>query len=76
MFDYYAPIDHSARVFGPEVARRARRDFVEERMRWLSAQAAGLADQGLRVECEVIWAPQLHRALIAKVSSKGIENQG
>lgn len=67
VFDHYAPIDFSRSVFGVEVADRARRDFLDERMKWLSQQAVGLADQGLRVECEVVWAPQEHEAIVAKV---------
>lgn len=67
LFDYYAPIDYSRTIFGAEVAERARRDFIDERMRWLSGIASGLADQGLNVDCDVIWSPYLHRAIINKM---------
>jgi universal stress protein E len=67
LFDYYGPIDHSRSIFGQEVADRARHDFTQERMQWLSQEAAGLAAQGLQVECEVIWAPSAHKAVVAKV---------
>lgn len=67
LFDCYPPIDWSQKWFGPEVAGRARRDFIDEHLRWLCAQAAGLADQGLRVECEVIWAPVRHDAILAQI---------
>jgi universal stress protein E len=67
LFDYYGPIDYSRSIFGVEVSDRARHDFVEERMHWLSEQAAGLAQQGLQVECEVVWAPQASKAVVAKV---------
>lgn len=67
LFDYYGPIDYSRTIFGMEVADRARRDFVEERLDWLSRQAAGLAQRGLRVECDVVWAPSADKAIVAKV---------
>ncbi|MDE2148446.1 MAG: universal stress protein [Gammaproteobacteria bacterium] len=67
LFDHYAPIDYSESIFGAEVAERARRDYIEERMRWLTQQAAGLADQGLRVECDVVWAPRPHEAIIGRI---------
>lgn len=66
LFDHYAPIDHAGAVFGLEVSERARRDFLDERLHWLSRQAAGLAAQGLRVECDVIWAPDASKAIVEK----------
>lgn len=66
LFDHYAPIDHAGSVFGLEVSERARRDFLDERLHWLSRQAAGLAAQGLRVECDVIWAPDASKAIVEK----------
>jgi universal stress protein E len=67
LFDYYGPIDYSRTIFGMEVADRARHDFVEERMHGLSREAAALAERGLRVECEAVWAPHAHEAIVAKV---------
>ncbi len=67
LFDFYGPIDYSKIVFGAEVADRARRDFLDERLLWLSEQAAGLADQGIRVECDAIWAPDPSKAVIGKM---------
>jgi len=67
LLDYYGPIDYSRTIFGVEVADRARHDFMEERMNWLSHEGAALAEQGLAVECEAIWAPRAHEAVVAKV---------
>ena len=67
LFDHYAPIDYSRTIFGVEVAERARRDFIDERMHWLSDLAGGLAEQGLNVDCDVIWAPHPHQAVIGKI---------
>ena len=69
LFVHYEPIDYAGAVFGEEVADRARRDFVGERMKRLSVLAAGLADNGLRVECDVIWARNPARAIVACCSS-------
>jgi universal stress protein E len=73
LFDSYAPIDMSQKLFGIEVAGRARRDFVEEHMSWLAQQAAALAGHGLRVECDVVWAPAPHEAILAKVLEIGAD---
>jgi universal stress protein E len=67
LLDYYGPIDYSRTIFGMEVADRARHDFMEERMHWLSGEAAALAAQGLNVECEAVWAPHAPEAVVAKV---------
>ncbi|MDR3414881.1 MAG: universal stress protein [Nevskia sp.] len=67
LFDYYAPIDYAKGIFGREVADRARRDFIDERMRWLAEQAKGLASQGLEVDCDVIWAAGGYKAVIGKI---------
>lgn len=65
LFVHYEPIDYAGVVFGEEVADRARRDFVGERMARLALLAAGLADNGLSVECDVIWARNPARAIVA-----------
>lgn len=67
LFDYYGPIDYSRAIFGVEVADRARRDFIDERMHWLTGMASGLAEQGLQVECDVIWAPHAHKAIVGRI---------
>lgn len=69
LFVHYEPIDYAGAVFGEEVADRARRDFVGERMKRLSILAAGLADNGLSVECDVIWARNPARAIVACCSA-------
>lgn len=67
LFDYYGPIDHSRTIFGDEVADRARHDFLDERMKWLTSEAGALAQQGIRVECDVIWAPSPYKSIIGKI---------
>lgn len=66
LFVHYEPIDYAGRVFGEEVADRARRDFIKERMDKLVELAAGLADQGLSVECDVVWSRDPARAIVAR----------
>ncbi len=68
LFVHYESIDYARAVFGEEVAGRARQDFVDERMKRLAALSAGLADNGLRVECDVIWARNQARAIVARCS--------
>lgn len=67
LFDYDVLIDRAGDLLDPRVMELARRSFIDERLGWLSAQAAGWADQGVAVECDVVWAPVVHEAIIAKV---------
>ena len=67
IFDHYEPIDYAGSVFGVEVADRARRDFLDERMKALGEVARGLADNGLKVECDVSWARDPARAVVARM---------
>lgn len=69
IFDHYEPIDYAGTVFGVEVADRARRDFLDERMKALSEVARGLADNGLKVECDVSWARDPARAIVARMKA-------
>lgn len=66
LFVHYEPIDYAGAVFGAEVADRARRDFIGERMAKLGALAAGLAANDLQVECDVIWAREPARAIVGR----------
>ncbi len=66
IFDHDVGIELTARRVDAEVAERARKQFVQERMQWLSEQAATCAGQGLRVECDAIWSPRLDDAIVAK----------
>ena len=69
IFDHYEPIDYAGKVFGVEVADRARRDFLDERMKALTEVARGLADNGLTVECDVSWARDPARAIVARMQA-------
>ncbi len=67
LFDHHPLIDATADIVHPEVMKLAKAQFIGERMRWLSQEAAALAGQKLRVDCEVRWAPLLHKALLDRV---------
>lgn len=69
IFDHYEPIDYAGTVFGMEVADRARRDFLDERMTALADVAKGLADNGLKVEIDVSWAREPARAIVARINA-------
>lgn len=53
--------------------QKAIEQFIAERMTWLTAETAALSAQGLRVECEVVWAPVAHHAVIAKTVEYGAD---
>lgn len=67
LFDHHPLIDATADIVHPDVMKLAKKQFLDERMRWLSQETAALADQGLRVDCEVQWAPFPHKALLDRV---------
>lgn len=73
LFDYDVLIERAGELLEPRVMELARRSFIDERLSWLSAQAAGWADQGVSVECDVVWAPVMHDAIIAKVLELDID---
>lgn len=66
IFDYDPAIELTAKRVDADVARRARKQFLQERMEWLVQQAAACAAHGLRVECDAIWAPHIDEAIVSK----------
>ena len=66
IFDYDAGIELAARRVGTDVARLARKEFLRERIEWLDRESVNCAANGLRVECDAIWAPQLEEAIVSK----------
>jgi universal stress protein E len=58
-------IDISRDLANGEVHELAKTQYLAIRRRWLHEQAAALADTGLQVDCEVIWTPEAHEAVIA-----------
>ncbi len=58
-------------VLAAPLKQKAVEQFIAERMDWLTAEAAALSAQGLRVECEAVWAPVAHHAVIAKTVEYG-----
>jgi universal stress protein E len=73
LFDYQGLIETARAAVSAEVAQLAQREFIKERMAWVAAQAAALADRGLRAECDVVWAPVLHEAVLGKAMEIGAD---
>lgn len=73
LFDYQGLIDTARAAVSPEVAQLAQKEFMRERLAWVSAEAAALANQGLRVECDVVWSPILHEAILGKALDVGAD---
>lgn len=67
IFDHQPLIDRAADLVAPEVMQLAKTQYIAERLDWLAAQAAALADHGVRVECDVVWSPVPHEAILSKV---------
>jgi universal stress protein E len=72
-FDFHPMIDAAGDLVHPEVMRLARRQFLDERLHGLTELAVGIANRGIRVECDVVWAPQAHEALVAKALDIGAD---
>lgn len=58
-------IERTADLVAPEVAQLAREQFEGQRRQWLAGEASVMADDGLDVEHDVIWAAEPHEAIIA-----------
>jgi universal stress protein E len=66
IFDYDSEIELAGSRVSSEVMRRAQKQFIDEKMGWLVKQAASCVESGLRVDCDAVWAPKLHEAIVAK----------
>jgi universal stress protein E len=73
LFDYQGLIDTARAAVSPEVAQLAQKEFMRERMSWAATETASLADHGLRVECDVVWSPILHEAILGKALDIGAD---
>jgi len=73
LFDHDPMIQLYGEDLEPNVRRAAIAHFIDTRMHPLAADAAELAGQGLRVECDVVWAPAPHQAIIAKAIEIGAD---
>lgn len=62
-----ARIEATAELVDAEVQKLAMQQFSDQRLHWLSSVTAELVAQGLRASCEVLWAPALHDAVLARV---------
>ncbi|MBI2382997.1 MAG: universal stress protein [Gammaproteobacteria bacterium] len=71
LFDHDMLIERTADLVHPDVMQLARRQFLDERLKWLSQLSSAWAEQGLKVECEAVWAPAPHEALLAKALEVG-----
>lgn len=73
LFDH----DPMIQLYGEDLEQSVRRaaiaHFIEMRLHSLAVDAAELASRGLSVECEVVWAPAPHQAIIAKASEIGAD---
>lgn len=67
MCAYDPMLDLSLEPTNARVLELARAQFLAQRRDWLHARTAELAAQGLRVQCEVLWAAQPHEAVMARV---------
>ena len=67
LFDHDPLIGRTAGLVAPELMRLAKAQYLGQRQAWLAAQAASLAEHGLRVQCEVIWAPEMDEAILDKI---------
>ncbi|PPE74344.1 hypothetical protein C3942_09985 [Solimonas fluminis] len=66
VFDHEPMVEAYGDDLESGIRRAAIGQFVDSRLRRLAAEAAALADSGLRVDCDVLWAPRPHQAVIAR----------
>ncbi|HZR37420.1 MAG TPA: universal stress protein [Nevskia sp.] len=66
IFEYDSAVDFAAARAGSDVADHVRHDIVRDREESLQRLAASLAGKGHAVECDVVWAPDQAKAVLAK----------
>ncbi|MDP3857480.1 MAG: universal stress protein [Stagnimonas sp.] len=66
LFDHDQLIERTADLVSSGVMQLAREQFEQQRIQWLASEAATMAEDGLQVDCDFVWAPQLYEAVIAK----------
>ncbi|HSW13723.1 MAG TPA: universal stress protein [Solimonas sp.] len=66
LFDH----DPMIQIYGEDLEEGVRRaaitHFLDQRLQRLNAIAAEVASGGVRVECDVVWAPATHQAIVAR----------
>lgn len=67
MCAYDGMLDNVLEVSNRRVQEMAKAHFLDERRAWLNARAVEIAADGVRVQCEVLWAPQSYEATLARV---------
>lgn len=71
LFDHDPLILKTAELVSPAVSHLAKEQFLAQRRAWLQTLAATWAEQGLRVECSVVWAPLLDEAILDRILQLG-----
>lgn len=66
MCAHEAVIDMRLEIGGTKVQDLAREQYLEQRRHWLNERTAELAASGIQVECEVLWTPTPHEAVLAR----------
>ncbi|MDM4769112.1 universal stress protein [Solimonas sp. SE-A11] len=66
VFDHEPMVEAYGDDLEPGLRKAAIAQFIDSRLRRLAIEASALADKGLRVECDVLWAPRPHQAVIAR----------
>ncbi|MBL6749587.1 MAG: universal stress protein [Nevskia sp.] len=73
IFEYDDAVDFAAARAGGAIAGHARNDLVREQQEKLGELASGDLLRGLAVQCDVVWAPLAHEAVIAKALATGAQ---
>ena len=64
---HYPMVDIARERIDAELATMAQREFMRAPREWLYAEGARLADHGINVECDVLWAPVPYEAALGKI---------
>jgi len=67
LFVHEPPVEHAGDLIHPEVRRLAQQQSLAEHQGWLDSLVIRWNADGLRASGEVVWAPQPHDAILAKV---------
>lgn len=73
VFDHDPAVEFAAGRSGPDIAEHAKRDIMRGHEGALEQVAARLAGREHPVECDVVWAPDMARAVVGKAVQVGAQ---
>jgi len=70
-FVHYPMIEIARERLDAELATMAQRDYLRQMGSWLYEEVGELVKRGIKADCDIVWAPILHEAVLGKILEIG-----